>query len=145
MDGPTFTKQNEGCRLAAYQDTLGVWTIGYGHTGPDIYEGLIWKQAQCEQAFSDDYATATANAHTDVGDICWTSLSEPRQAAITDMAFQLGRNGLAKFRHMIGYLQQNDYEAASAAALASEWANQTPVRAKRVASLIQSGEFPADA
>ena len=23
----------EGCRLAAYQDAGGVWTIGYGHTG----------------------------------------------------------------------------------------------------------------
>lgn len=145
MDGPTFTKKNEGCRLAAYQDTLGVWTIGYGHTGPDIYDGLIWTQAECDAVFNDDYSEAIGSAQDDVGNICWASLNEARQAAITDMAFQLGRNGLAKFRHMIGYLQQNDYEAASAAALASEWANQTPVRAKRVSALIQSGEFPADA
>lgn len=28
----TFTKQWEGCRLEAYQDLGGVWTIGYGET-----------------------------------------------------------------------------------------------------------------
>lgn len=26
-------KIDEGCRLTAYQDAVGVWTIGYGHTG----------------------------------------------------------------------------------------------------------------
>ena len=25
-------KKSEGCRLSAYQDVAGVWTIGYGHT-----------------------------------------------------------------------------------------------------------------
>lgn len=27
-----FLKQAEGCKLEAYQDIVGVWTIGYGHT-----------------------------------------------------------------------------------------------------------------
>lgn len=27
-----FIKRTEGCRLTAYQDSVGVWTIGYGHT-----------------------------------------------------------------------------------------------------------------
>ena len=30
----------EGCRLEPYQDAVGVWTIGYGCTGPDVYEGM---------------------------------------------------------------------------------------------------------
>jgi len=29
----------EGVRLTAYQDSGGVWTIGFGHTGPDVVSG----------------------------------------------------------------------------------------------------------
>lgn len=41
-------KRNEGCRLEAYQDSVGVWTIGYGHTGPEVVRGLMWTQAQAD-------------------------------------------------------------------------------------------------
>lgn len=27
-----YIKRAEGCKLTAYQDSVGVWTIGYGHT-----------------------------------------------------------------------------------------------------------------
>lgn len=31
----------EGCKLKAYWDVTGkVWTIGFGHTGPDVHQGL---------------------------------------------------------------------------------------------------------
>lgn len=30
--GLQFIGAHEGCQLAAYQDTNGIWTIGYGHT-----------------------------------------------------------------------------------------------------------------
>lgn len=33
INGINLIKQSEGCRLTAYQDSIGVWTIGYGHTG----------------------------------------------------------------------------------------------------------------
>jgi lysozyme len=29
----------EGVRLKAYDDGVGVWTIGVGHTGPDVQAG----------------------------------------------------------------------------------------------------------
>ena len=32
--GINMLKGFEGCRLAAYQDSVGVWTIGYGWTQP---------------------------------------------------------------------------------------------------------------
>jgi len=31
--GLELSKRFEGVRLSAYQDSAGVWTIGYGHTG----------------------------------------------------------------------------------------------------------------
>lgn len=33
-------KKYEGLRLSAYLCPAGVWTIGYGHTGPDVVRGL---------------------------------------------------------------------------------------------------------
>lgn len=39
----------EGCRLRAYQDIVGVWTIGYGET-LGVSPGLVWTQEQADQA-----------------------------------------------------------------------------------------------
>ena len=44
--GLALTQQFEGCRLTAYQDQVGVWTIGYGHTGPDVTPGLTITEEQ---------------------------------------------------------------------------------------------------
>jgi GH24 family phage-related lysozyme (muramidase) len=53
--GINLIKQFEGCRLQAYQDSVGVWTIGYGTTsadksitGTNIYSGLSISQATAE-------------------------------------------------------------------------------------------------
>ena len=44
----------EGCRTRAYRDTGGIWTIGWGHTGPEVHEGLVWTQEQCDEQFLKD-------------------------------------------------------------------------------------------
>lgn len=41
-------KEHEGLRLKAYKDSVGVWTIGYGDTGPDVVEGLVTTKEQAE-------------------------------------------------------------------------------------------------
>lgn len=40
IKGITLIKHFEGLRLNAYKDIIGVLTIGFGHTGSDVYEGL---------------------------------------------------------------------------------------------------------
>ena len=40
---------HEGLRLVAYLDSVGVWTIGYGDTGPDVVKGLVITKAQAEE------------------------------------------------------------------------------------------------
>lgn len=47
---------SEGCRLKAYKDTGGVWTIGHGHTGPEVVDGLTITQAQADAYFTADVA-----------------------------------------------------------------------------------------
>lgn len=47
-NGLALIKKFEGCRLTAYADVGGVWTIGWGQTGPDVVEGLTITQAQAD-------------------------------------------------------------------------------------------------
>ena len=57
--GINLIKEFEGCRLKAYQDSVGVWTIGYGTTSADksitgtiIYEGLTISQETADRWLS---------------------------------------------------------------------------------------------
>lgn len=52
--GLDLIKSFEGCRLKAYKDVIGVWTIGVGHTGPEVVEGLIWSPEQANEALAQD-------------------------------------------------------------------------------------------
>lgn len=49
--GVALIQSFESCRLTAYQDQRGVWSIGWGHTGPEVVEGLVWTQAQADSQF----------------------------------------------------------------------------------------------
>lgn len=49
-------KRNEGLRLDAYQDVVGVWTIGYGDTGPAVRPGLRITAEDAEQRLRDRLA-----------------------------------------------------------------------------------------
>ncbi len=52
--GIELIKQFEGLELEAYQDIAGVWTIGYGHTGPDVEPGMRISERQAEALLRDD-------------------------------------------------------------------------------------------
>ena len=46
-------KKSEACKLTAYQDTAGVWTIGYGHT-QGVKRGDRCTTYQAEQYLKED-------------------------------------------------------------------------------------------
>lgn len=50
----------EGRRLVAYKDAVGIWTIGYGHTGPvdgkPITEGMTITDEKAEELLALDAA-----------------------------------------------------------------------------------------
>lgn len=52
--GIDLIKSYEGCRLTAYVCPGGVWTIGWGHTGNDVYEGQVITQAEADALFLQD-------------------------------------------------------------------------------------------
>ena len=56
--GLELVKEFEGCYLTAYKDIVGVWTIGYGHTGKvdgkAISKGMIITQAKANSLLKAD-------------------------------------------------------------------------------------------
>src|SRR5689334_6888086 len=63
-------------KLVAYKDTGGVWTIGRGHTGPEVHEGLVWTPEQSALAFSKDNVplfAATTSVAPSVARAAWIS------------------------------------------------------------------------
>lgn len=55
--GLDLIKSFEGCKLTAYRCPAGVLTIGYGHTGKDVKEGLKITQEKAEQLLVSDLNT----------------------------------------------------------------------------------------
>ena len=130
-------KRDEGCRLEAYQDTVGVWTVGFGHAGPDVKPGLTWTQAQADaqlQADIDHTVALLAAVFT-----WWQSLDSVRQDAVANMAFNLGVHGVQGFRNFCADMAAKNYDRASADMLLSKWATQVGDRAQRLAQMIKRG------
>lgn len=62
-NGLALIKKYEGCKLTAYQDSVGVWTIGYGTTNADkAITGLtIKKGVKITQAQADEFLNKSVN------------------------------------------------------------------------------------
>ncbi len=87
--GLELIKAFEGCKLQAYQDIVGVWTIGYGQTGPDIKAGLTWTQEQAEAALQREYVKfqITVQKHL-------PNLTQNQLGALTSFCYNLGESHL---------------------------------------------------
>lgn len=83
----------EGLRLKAYLCPAGVWTVGYGSTGPDIGPGVTWTREQAEQRMQEQTQEFVSAAQK----LCpRLYLAEPEKtAAIADFAYNLGATRLA--------------------------------------------------
>lgn len=81
-------KESEGCSLKSYQCPAGIWTIGYGQTGPEVCKGLTWTQAHADKMLAAMAQTALAQALHASPTLSVESAG--RQAAIADFIFNLG-------------------------------------------------------
>lgn len=52
--GINLIKSFESCKLRAYQDLVGIWTIGWGHTGDDVYDGRVISQEAADNLLLSD-------------------------------------------------------------------------------------------
>jgi len=131
-------KRFEGLRLVSYQDTDGVWTIGYGHTGAGVQANMRWPLEHAQEMLTADIARAIAAL--DKQAVWWRNLSDVRQDVIAMMAFQLGIRGVLNFVKTIQAIRSGDFVLAAEEMLDSDWEKQTPYRAKRLAEQMKTGE-----
>jgi len=110
--GLDLIKQSEGCKLTAYPDpgTGGApWTIGYGHTGPEVKKGLVWTQAQADSALADDVSRFADGVSALLG-------SAPTTQGQFDAMVSLAYNiGLGNFREstLLRLHKEGDYAGAA--------------------------------
>jgi len=85
-NGIALTKQFEGLELTAYQDQVGVWTIGYGHTGRSVHGGMTITQEQADQLLTSDLASSVTCVNHAVN----TEINQNQFDALVDFVFNLG-------------------------------------------------------
>ncbi len=148
-------KADEGLRLAAYPDPAtgaAPWTIGYGHTGPEVHPGLTWTEEQATSALHADVERAVAGLDADLP--WWRTLDDVRQDVMAELCFNMGvghpaqdgrpGHGLRAFVQTLNAIRAGRYAAAAEGLLASHWARQVGARAQRLAALMRTGARPAD-
>jgi lysozyme len=130
-------KDSEGLRLAAYLDTVGVWTLGYGHT--PCKEGDTCTLAQAQAWLEADIATAAKVA---------ASLPEARGidptrfAALCELLYNLGPHKWALFTKTRAAIADRDWQAAHDELLNSKWASQVgKKRSNRLAGMLLKGQY----
>ena len=135
MDVKTLIEQHEGRRHKAYRCTAGKTTVGIGRNLDDV--GL--SDDEIDYLFANDLKRAQDAASK----YPWfAELSEVRQAAVTDLMFNLGPTRFAGFRNFIHAMSQRQYARAAAELVDSKWFRQVGRRAKRIRLMILNDEWP---
>lgn len=88
--GISLIKKFEGCRLLAYQDSVGVWTIGYGHTQGISRNDKI-SQEQADAFLLHDIELAVK----DVNRLVKVTLNSNQFDALVSFTFNLGARNLS--------------------------------------------------
>ena len=143
-------KESEGYRRLPYQDSLGFWTVGWGHyihkdilqhTGTLTFSELMsyYSDPKKHQTWLEsDVQSAIAGAKKWVGDPLWNAITDLRREVVVEMRFQLGGKQ-EKFVSMKAMLDDHNYEAVAKSMLDSLWATQTPQRVHRMAQHMKTG------
>ena len=80
----------EGCRLTTYVDAVGVLTIGYGHTGPDVKSGGSIPQSKADELLAQDVARFVRA----VNELITVPLNQNQFDALVSFAFNCGEGAL---------------------------------------------------
>ena len=125
-------KESEGFRDRVYKDTLGIDTIGYGFAIKDLV---------LEEDICDMILDRKLNDLIDAADKKFSFLRGmplDKSEVIYEMCYQLGINGVSKFKNMLKHLEAKNYEKASVEMLDSLWAKQTPNRAIKLSNQMKT-------
>ena len=98
----------EGIKLKAYRDTKGILTIGVGHTGPDVTEGLVWTNEKVMDVFRVDVGTSEDAVNKSVK----VDLTQNQFDALVSFVFNVGV-GAFKASTLLKILNLGNYDEAA--------------------------------
>ena len=139
-------KKNEGYELLPYNleydDAHGntikedFFTGGFGHV---IQKG----ESKPENGYTDEYWESVfekdfEKAHNGALKLVGTDLDYRAIGVVTEMIYQMGYDGVSKFKKTLEYMENGQWEFASKEMLDSKWAIQTPDRADELSKLIKN-------
>lgn len=101
-------KYYEGLRLEAYLCPAGVWTIGYGHTGSDVWPGLVITKEWAEWLLDEDLKKFEAY----VSGYVKVDLTQDQFDALVSFTYNVGAEAF-KNSTMLKKLNAGDYEGAA--------------------------------
>lgn len=104
--GLDLIREFEGCRLEAYKDAVGVWTIGYGSTGPHVRPGMVISQAKADRLLRADLERFEQGIEA----LVTVPLTDNEFAALVCWSYNVGL-GAAESSTLIRVLNEGDYDA----------------------------------
>ncbi|PHV09711.1 lysozyme [Chitinimonas sp. BJB300] len=106
--GINLIKQFEGLRLSAYQDSVGIWTIGYGHTGDEVHAGMVITAAQAAQLLLQDLS----HFETGVSELVSVPLNSNQFSALVSFSYNVGLEDLGAST-LLRLLNEQNYVGAA--------------------------------
>jgi len=106
-EGINLIKSFEGLELKAYRDSVGVWTQGYGSTGPHIIPGSTITEVQAEALLIKDLSRFESG----VNELVKVPLTQNQFDALVSFSFNLGLGNL-KSSTLLKKLNGKDYVGA---------------------------------
>jgi lysozyme len=125
-------KEHEGFKSRVYKCTEGYDTIGYGFAIKDLEldediaeEILLRKLEKLIKRLRDKFDWLDDVPHA-------------VQGVLVNMSYQMGVNGVSKFKKALHAMQMFQWKKAADELLDSRWAKQTPNRAKELSEIIRN-------
>jgi len=117
--------KHEGCKTTVYLCTEGIPTVGIGHAlygfeelavGDEVSmeQVLEWFKEDCDEALTDCRALF----------LNFDSLPDQVKRVLVNMAFNLGRSRLGKFKNMVTAVNEGNWNKAADEMVDSRWYNQ---------------------
>lgn len=154
-DMPEMLQQQEGLRHAAYNDTKGNRTIGYGFNMDSGIGRKVWQRAGIQTPFDDVYQGKAAISDADANRLGHASyniafedaaaifpefgnMGASRQEALVNLSYHHGRPGLMRKTDFVAAVNKGDFNKAVIALNKSGYMAQFPDRGRAIAKMLLS-------
>jgi lysozyme len=127
--------RHEGLKRKVYKDSEGYLTIGVGRN----LQGNGMSIDECLMLLDNDIKKCDAQIRAVLP---WTASLDPaRFDVLMNMCFNLGVDGLLKWRPTLQLIERGEYDSAADKMLAQKWARQVGQRAVELASQLRTGQY----